>query len=100
VLSTCWALLALHHESEKPGRALSLRWLERSFANIESAGSLAVARITLEYYGMAPPATKHAIGDWSAAEIAAQGTHILSWVAIALDPARRWFPLARAGATR
>ncbi len=98
VLSTCWALLALHEAPEKPGRALSLRWLAQSFANIESAGSLAAARITLEYYGIVPPAAKHAIGDWSATEIAAQGTHVLSWVAMALDPARRWFGFARVGA--
>src|SRR5260370_736434 len=52
VLATCWALLALHDAPEQPGRALSLAWLETEFAKIESAGSLAMARMTLEKYGM------------------------------------------------
>src|SRR5262249_30851776 len=68
VLSTCWALLALHEAPEKPGRALSLRWLAQNFAKIESAGSLAVACITLDDYGIVPPAAKRAIGGWSAGE--------------------------------
>ena len=90
VLPTCWALLALRDAPEKPGRALSLAWLQRAFAGIESAGSLAVARMTLENYEIEPPKAKPSLQDWTADDLAAQGTHVLAWVCMALDPARQW----------
>ena len=94
VLPTCWALLALHEAPEKPGRALSLAWLQKELAKIESAASLAVARMTLENYGFERPHASRDLQDWSAQELAAQGTHVLAWVCLALDPARRWAPAA------
>ena len=90
VLPTCWALLALRDAPEKPGRALSLAWLEKEFAKIESAGSLAVARMTLENYGMRAPEARRKLSDRSAEDLAGDGTHVLAWVCMALDPARRW----------
>jgi hypothetical protein len=92
VLPTCWALLALREAPEKPGRALSLAWLQKELAKIASAASLAVARMTLENYGFEPPHASRDLQDWSAQELAAQGTHVLAWVCLALDPARRWAP--------
>jgi squalene cyclase len=98
VLPTCWALLALREAQEKPGRALSLAWLQKEFAKIESAASLAVARMTLENYGIerqtspdivTPPA-KRDLQDWSAQELAEQGTHVLAWTCMALNPDRPW----------
>jgi hypothetical protein len=94
VLPTCWALLALSEAPEKPGRALSLSWLQKDFAKIESAASLAVARMTLENYGVQPPHASRDLLGWSGQELAAQGTHVLAWVCLALDPARRWAPAA------
>lgn len=96
VLPTCWALLALRDAPEEPGRALSLAWLQGAFAGIESAGSLAVARMTLGNYGIEPPNVIRNLQDWTAEELAAQGTHVLAWVCMALDPTRQW--LARASA--
>jgi hypothetical protein len=90
VLPTCWALLALRDALEKPGRALSLAWLQKEFAKIESAASLAVARMTLENYGIEPPPAKRDLQDWTAQELAEQGTHVLAWTCMALNPARRW----------
>jgi hypothetical protein len=90
VLPTCWALLALRDAPEKPGRALSLAWLEKEFAKIESAGSLAVAGMTLENYGKRALEAKRKLSDWSAEDLAGDGTHVLAWVCMALDPARRW----------
>jgi hypothetical protein len=86
VLPTCWALLALRKAQEKPGRALSLAWLQKKIAKIESAASLALARMTLENYGIErqasskierPPATRD-LQDWSAQELAEQGTYVLA----------------------
>jgi len=90
VLPTCWALLALRDAPEHPNRRLSLAWLERSFATIAGPGSLALAQITLETYGVALPTHQRQLTDWSAADFAAQGTHVAAWVALALNPARSW----------
>jgi hypothetical protein len=51
---------------------------------------LAVARMTLENYGLEPPAAKRTLQDWAAENFAEQGTHVLAWGCMALDPARRW----------
>ena len=90
VLATCWALLALRDAPEKPGRTLSLAWLQKEFSNIESAGSLAVARMTLENYGIEPPTANRILQDWTAETFSELGTHVLAWACMALDPERRW----------
>jgi len=100
VLATCWALLALRRgmpgetAPEKPGRALSIEWLRKEFANTQSAGSLAVARMTLEHYGIELPQAERNLQDWTAEDFAEQGTHVLAWVCMALDPARHWPAIA------
>jgi len=96
VLPTCWALLALRSAPEHPNRQLSLAWLEKSFATIASPGSLALAQITLESYGVPLPAHPRHLTDWSALDLAAQGTHVAAWAALALNPARSWPEGARA----
>ena len=96
VLPTCWALVALSDAQEKPGRPLSLSWLQNNFANIQSPGSLALARMTLQHYGIEPPSAslesqdKNDLQPWSVEDLSEQGTHVLAWVCLALDPARQW----------
>ena len=90
VLPTCWALLALRDAPEHPNRALSLAWLQKSFTAIASPGSLAVAQITLETYGVPSPATQRHLTDWSADDLTGQGTHVAAWVSLALNPSRLW----------
>ena len=96
VLSTCWALLALSDAQEKPGRPLSLSWLQKQFPKIQSPGSLAVATMTLQHYGIEPPPAKpeaqhrRQLQHWTAEDLSEQGTHVLAWACIALDPARQW----------
>jgi len=102
VLPTCWALLALRNVqaqtefsksiSEEFGtrRALSLKWLEDEFANIQSASSLAMACVTLKSYGVALPQSPRSLLDWSASELMEQGTHTAAWVVIALNPGGSW----------
>jgi hypothetical protein len=95
VLPTCWALLALHDAPEKPGRALSLAWLQKAFARIASPGSLAVAQMTLEIYATQVPEARHNLQDWSAEELAENGTHVLAWVCMALNAQRSWPSVAQ-----
>ena len=102
VLATCWALLAIRDFAEKPGRAVSLAWVQNNFPQVRSAASLAVATMTLENYGIQLPAGDSLVnailqnGVFSSPEtFATQGTHVLSWVALALDPNRAWPPVAK-----
>jgi hypothetical protein len=90
VLPTCWALLALRDAPEHPNRELSLSWLQKSFATIASPGSLALAQITLETYSLPFPAAQRQMTDWSADDLTDQGTHVASWVCLALNLSRSW----------
>jgi len=99
VLPSCWALLALRTAPEHPHRALSLSWLERSFAKIKSPGSLAVAQLTLENYDLPVPSAPRQLSDFSVAELADQGTHVVSWAALALNSSRAW-PLLETGSAK
>lgn len=88
ILPTCWALLALGNEPAHPHRALSLAWLQKSFANLASPGSLAVAQVTLENYSLPIPSAVRQLTDFSAADFAGQGTHVAAWAVLALNPSR------------
>jgi hypothetical protein len=100
VLPTCWALLALRGAPENSQRALALKWLREEFGNIQSAGSLAMAHITLESYGVALPESRRSLLDWPASDLAEQGTHVAAWVALALNAARSWPDFSRAAETQ
>ena len=90
ILPTCWALLALRDAPDHPNRGLSLEWLQKSFAAISSPGSLAVAQITLQHYGIAVRESSRRLCQWSAADLAGQGTHVAAWSLLALNPSRHW----------
>jgi len=100
VLPTCWALLALRDEPEHAERTLSLAWLRDEFDKIESAGSLAMARITVECYGLVPPESSCSLLAWPASELAEMGIHVAAWVALALDAQRAWPPISRVPSAR
>jgi hypothetical protein len=55
VIPTSWALLALRNHPERSENIASLDWLERTIQKVQSAGSLALARICLETYGRKYP---------------------------------------------
>jgi hypothetical protein len=82
--------MALRDTPERPERALSIAWLLREFATIRTPGSLAVARMTLENYGIELPKGGQSLQDWTVVDLAEQGTHILAWVIMALDSKRTW----------
>ncbi len=50
--------------------------------------------MTLENYGIEPPQAKRNLQGWTAENLAEQGTHVLAWVCMALDPARHWPAIA------
>jgi hypothetical protein len=46
--------------------------------------------MTLENYGVEPPAANRTLQDWTAENFSEQGTHVMAWACMSLDPARRW----------
>jgi hypothetical protein len=90
LLPTCWALLALRRQPERPQRAKSVAWLQRGFANVKSASSYAVASITLAAYGILPPATTFDSARRDPSELAAQSIHALAWSCLESDVRRIW----------
>jgi hypothetical protein len=56
VVPTSWALLALRKHPQRSENIASLDWLEKILPNVQSAGSLALARICLQAYGRKLPA--------------------------------------------
>jgi hypothetical protein len=46
--------------------------------------------LTLENYGISGAGARRSLCDWAAHELAEQGTHVMAWVAMALNPLRTW----------
>jgi len=90
VLPTSWALIALRNFPEHECKSLSLAWLEAEIPKIKSPGSLAVASMCLEAYGKKLPAIKLKLRDCAPESLLEDGTHVLAWVGLALNPNRTW----------
>lgn len=92
VLSTSWALLALRDAPSHDRKTTSLGWLVRSFPEIDSPASLAVARITLEAYGCELPKTRRSLAEMFDTQPFVGAVQVVGWTSLALCPKRKWFP--------
>jgi Prenyltransferase and squalene oxidase repeat len=90
VIPTVWALIALRHSPTRPENVMSLGWLERSIANIGSAGSLALARICMEAYGRKWPAIAPALPDLYERNQFLESVPVAAWSCLALGRRSRW----------
>ena len=91
VLSTAWALLAVHDLPAHGSKLASLEWLKRSYGSIQSPASLSVARIVLEAYGIELPNANQELPELFDAQEFLRTTVVVSWTALALSPKRIWF---------
>jgi len=71
-----------------------MAWLQQSVANIHGPASLAIARITLEAYGLKLPETNLKLRNLFDAREFLRTTEVVSWTCLALSPKRYWFPPA------
>lgn len=94
VLPTAWALLALHDQPAHDRKSKSMAWLQKSVATIHGPASLAIARITLEAYGLKLPETTQKLRNLFDAREFLRTTEVVSWTCLALSPKRCWFPPA------
>jgi hypothetical protein len=92
VLPTSWALLALQHEHDKDEKWRSLSWLFETYPQIVSPTSSAVARITLETYGIQLPKNGPRLEKLFGTQDFLRMTQTVSWTCLALSPKRAWFP--------
>jgi hypothetical protein len=90
VIPTVWALVALRHNPTRPENVMSLGWLERSVANIGSAGSLALAKICVETYGRKWPADAPAVSDLYERNQFLESVPVAAWVCLAMSTRSRW----------
>ena len=99
VIPTVWALIALRHNPTRPENEVSLAWLERSIANLGSAGSLALARICMETYGGKWPADAPALSDLYKRNHFLDSVPVAAWSCLAMSARSRWLRVDHANAT-
>jgi hypothetical protein len=90
VVPTAWALLALRSHPQRSENILSLGWLERNIASIQGAGSLALARISLETYGRTWPNEAPRFHDLYGKSEFLQSIQVTAWTCLALSAPRNW----------
>jgi hypothetical protein len=90
VIPTVWALIALRNNSTRRENTESLDWLERNVADIQSAGSLALARICLETHGRTWPTTAPTPSELFEKNRFLDNVQVVAWSCLALSPRLRW----------
>ena len=90
MVPTAWALLALRAYPRRSENVLSLDWLERNIANIQGAGSLALARICLESYGRTWPIGAPKTQDLHEKNEFLHSVQVTAWTCLALSARRHW----------
>jgi hypothetical protein len=90
VVPTAWALIALRQHRTRRENVMGLEWLERSAVHIQSAGSLALAKICLETYGRDWPADAPVLPDLYERNGFLESVQVTSWTLLALSPRERW----------
>jgi hypothetical protein len=90
VVPTSWALLALRHHPQRSENVVSLDWLEGSMKSIQSAGSLALARICLETYGRACPINGPGFREVHSRNEFLGSVPTAAWTCLALSNREHW----------
>ncbi|HXW54803.1 MAG TPA: prenyltransferase/squalene oxidase repeat-containing protein [Candidatus Cybelea sp.] len=88
---TAWALLALRRENQSEQKIQSLRWLSSALANVSAAGSLALAEICLEAYGVAYGASAPNLRALYRQNQFLGNVQVMAWTCLALGPRTSWF---------
>lgn len=86
---TAWALLALRDEPNRGEILMSLEWLEKNLARIESARSLALARICWETYGRIWPAGVATLPELYARNDFLDSVPAMAWACLALSAEKK-----------
>jgi Squalene-hopene cyclase C-terminal domain len=90
VSTTVWALIALREHTSRPETHKSLLWLERSWKQIKSPESLALADIALSIYGRRKPDISDLLRTLSENSEFRWNIPAIAWSALALVGTRNW----------
>jgi hypothetical protein len=92
VLPTSWALLALRDQPSHEKKAAGLAWLHKTYPQVTSLASLAVAKIALQAYGAGVPDNSFSLSTRLDQCNHERTVHVIAWTGLALNPHRTWFP--------
>jgi hypothetical protein len=90
IIPTSWALLALRHHPQCSENIASLDWLEKSVRTVQSAGSLALARICLETYGRKCPISGADLCEIHKRNEFLGSVPTAAWICLALSKREQW----------
>jgi hypothetical protein len=84
VVPTVWALLALRRYPTRSENVMSLDWLERDIASVQSAGSLALARICMKTYDRGWPRDAPTLRDLHERNGFLENVQVAAWTCLAV----------------
>lgn len=87
---TVWALLALRKHKSRSANAEGLAWLEQSYKNIRSPGSLALAQLCLKVYGRPVKPADIDLWNFYSANRFLQSTPVIAWASLAVGSVPGW----------
>jgi len=90
VVPTVWALLALRRHPTRQENIMSLDWLERHVAKMQSAGSLALAKICLETFGRRLPTNGPVMADLYKKNGFLENVQVAAWTYLAGGSRSQW----------
>jgi hypothetical protein len=99
VVPTVCALLALRHSPARRENVMSLDWLEREAPSIQSAGSLALAKICLEIYNRDWPRSASSFRALHEKSGFLDSVQVMAWTSLALAAGTEWLGPGVAKAT-
>jgi hypothetical protein len=90
VVPTVWALIALRRHPMRSENAMSLDWLEGAVAGVNSAGSLALAKICLETHGRSWTRSAPCFAALYEKNGFLESVQVAAWVCLALGERTGW----------
>jgi hypothetical protein len=97
---TTWALIALRGHPERRQNVESMDWLSRSVPTIQSAASLASAKVCMEAYGRRWPEDAPLFQDLHDRNGFLNSTQVAAWTCLALMERAKWLDRTGPGPKR
>jgi Squalene-hopene cyclase C-terminal domain len=93
IIPTVWALIALRHYGTRPENIMSLDWLDSQIGNIQSAGSLALAKICMETCGGRWPTDAPVLAHLYERNGFLESIQVAAWTCLASSARSRWLAM-------
>ena len=87
---TAWALLALREHPDHAAAAEGIKWLEQSYQDIQSPGSLALAHLCLKVYGRTAQSAESGLRNFYSTNQFLQNVPVIAWASLAVSGVPGW----------